>query len=75
MEGRCSGCPGGELGSVGEDMGLRAAFHCTRCGRAFWASSRAVMADRMEWGGGVPGGPVQYTGLTWNPHESSRLAP
>lgn len=67
--------PRGELGSVGEDMGLRAAFHCTPCGWAFWASSLAVMADQLEWGGGVRKGPVQYAGLTWNLHESSTLAP
>lgn len=52
--------PRGELGSAGEDVGSESRFSPHACGWAFWDSSLAVMADRLEWGGGAQRGPVQY---------------
>ena len=49
--------PRGELGSAGEDVGSDSRFSPHACGWAFWDSSLAVMADRLEWGGGVQRGP------------------
>lgn len=73
VEGCCS-CPGVSWGQPVRTWAWRSAFRHKPCGPAFRASSLAVMADRMEWGGGVQRGPVQHTGWSWDLSESSRLA-